>query len=227
MANGIEVTNTVNSDTGESVIVSRHPGGHVYLYGLDDTDTSIVSLPRAQARRVALALLGYNEEDADAYGVTIPPADMPDAATYGDTHDTFLFGTGRDALILSEPEYMADAPAITDTDAPPITDEDDSDLWFESAPSGGIVEVTDTGAPDDEYADDTIERVERAAYERGYDDGEEFANQRAVDEGITRDGLIAADHLGFERGYDAAVDDYRHGLWADEVEDDAAAWKSR
>lgn len=90
----------------------------------------------------------------------------------------------------SEPMYMQDAPALSDDDAPPITEEDEGYTYSDYESDLDYVQYTDLYEP--RYEDDEDD----SAFGRGYRMG---------------------DQVGFERGYAQAVDDFRHGLWADEV----------
>lgn len=96
----------------------------------------------------------------------------------------------------------ADMRAILDLFPATIPAYDPEPAYMADAPA-----IMDDDAPDDATAEETY---------APYVMGEDIMSETYPHE-LTREDIIGADTLGFERGYAAAVDDMRHGLMADEV----------
>lgn len=92
------------------------------------------------------------------------------------------------------------------------------------AGNGLTVDMTGlAGTPEPDYVREsfaTLDPVEPENYSDGTSNYD--PNPWDVETDVETDAVLAADHAGFERGYAAAVDDLRHGLWHDEVSD---VWK--
>lgn len=96
-------------------------------------------------------------------------------------------------------DYGATIPSARETQVVPKPDEWEETQSeyrpYENDPTLSAPPITDADAPE-------------------VDDYQTLYTQDDIDKAV-----LAADQSAFERGYAGAVDDYRHGLWADEVED--------
>jgi hypothetical protein len=170
---------TVKSGTGDfSIAFRREPsdstGDYIRVFAMEhDTDREAGTGTIRETNGQPHIVLGFIEtEDARALADLINETDTP-----------------------AEPEYMQDAPTITD---------EDEDAYAERMPDW--VEQSDVVK----------------AYDRGYQDAHTDAGtepQIGISEAEARiaQAFKDADMLGFERGYDAAVQDMRAGLMHDEV----------
>jgi hypothetical protein len=108
---------------------------------------------------------------------------------------------GNSTMTVMDPETArAIAHALAPETLPFLTSEEVSD--FEMAQAYAQVPESDRPVKSNYYDDDI--------------DLPEYIN---MDGPTECDIYTVADHLGFERGYDAAVKDFRDGLWADEMGD--------